>query len=427
MVSPPNSKNHSLFSARRATLLVIANAIGTGIFTTTGFVLEDLQSPTLVFGVWVLGALYSLLGVACYQELHRIYPGSGGEYNFLSRGLHPFLGHFGGWVSLVAGFSAPIAGSALAFSIYAQKAVGEFMNPTLLSSLVIVCIFVFHGFFSYVGFKIHDRFVWGKILGMVTLVGAAAVFAPWEPSAPHYSTSDVPMSSIANSFFWIAYAYSGWNAVYYVASEVAGSEAAIKKASYLGTAGVCLIYLAVNAVLLFSIDVTPLVGREEVVGIYLEQIFGHSAGHWLSALIAFGLVSTASALFITGPRVYARMAADGVLPRAFHVPPGTFPKNATILQAGLALCFLWSAQFEVILKFVGFSLSFCCVLAVSVILFAPRGRHSLFHRFLAFLFCGSTGWLVFKGIPGNLNVFYGVLALLGVSVISWLRRPKTAE
>jgi APA family basic amino acid/polyamine antiporter len=79
--------------------MVIANMIGTGVFTTSGFLLADLKSPERVLLVWVLGGVIALLGALCYGALGRRIPESGGEYLFLSRTLHPSLGYVAGWIS----------------------------------------------------------------------------------------------------------------------------------------------------------------------------------------------------------------------------------------------------------------------------------------------------------------------------------------
>jgi len=104
------------FHERRATSLIAANAIGTGIFTTTGFALRDLGSPWWVLAVWILGGVYSLLGVYSYSRLHKAFPGSGGEYHFLARGFHPWLGIFGGFIAVTMGFTGPLAGGCFAFA-----------------------------------------------------------------------------------------------------------------------------------------------------------------------------------------------------------------------------------------------------------------------------------------------------------------------
>ena len=101
-----------------ATAIVIANMIGTGIFTTTGFLAGDLGRPSLVLGIWVVGAIIAVAGCLCYSEMGVNLPESGGEYIFLREAWGPVWGFLSGWISFFAGFSAPIAAAALAFSEY---------------------------------------------------------------------------------------------------------------------------------------------------------------------------------------------------------------------------------------------------------------------------------------------------------------------
>ena len=63
--------------------LVVANMIGTGIFTTTGFLATDLGSSPLVLGIWVVGGVVALAGCLVYAELAVNLPRSGGEYVYL--------------------------------------------------------------------------------------------------------------------------------------------------------------------------------------------------------------------------------------------------------------------------------------------------------------------------------------------------------
>src|SRR5262245_45448414 len=101
-----------------ATALVVSNMIGVGIFTTTGFLAGDLAQPQLVIGIWIVGAILALAGALCYSELGTNFPRSGGEYVYLSEAWGPAWGFIDGWISFFAGFSAPIAAAALAFSAY---------------------------------------------------------------------------------------------------------------------------------------------------------------------------------------------------------------------------------------------------------------------------------------------------------------------
>lgn len=92
-----------------ATALVVSNMIGTGIFTTTGFLAGDLGDPYLILGIWLVGAVVALCGAFCYSELGVNFPSSGGEYVYLSRAYGLTWGFMSGWISFFAGFSAPIA------------------------------------------------------------------------------------------------------------------------------------------------------------------------------------------------------------------------------------------------------------------------------------------------------------------------------
>src|SRR5947209_6381080 len=101
-----------------ATALVISNMVGMGIFGTTGFMAGDLGSAGLILACWAVGALFAFAGALSYSELGINFPSSGGEYVYLTHAFGPEWGFMTGWISFFAGFSAPIAAAALAFSDY---------------------------------------------------------------------------------------------------------------------------------------------------------------------------------------------------------------------------------------------------------------------------------------------------------------------
>lgn len=387
-------KTHK-FAFTTAALLVVANCIGTGIFTTTGYLLAELKNPWVVFIVWCFAALYALLGVRCYQELHALYPGSGGEYHFLTEGWHFLLGRFAGFVSLVAGFSAPIAAAAMGFALYLNQFAPLPLSPVLVSTFLIVVLTALQLMAGENFFRLHNLFVIGKLVGLVLLVLLSWLWSPW--NFPTLDNIEFSANKMAHSFFWCAYAFSGWNAVYYVASEVIQEKSQVHRASFWGTIGVVTLYLCINIALLFTGDVSLLIGKPEVVAVFLNHTVGAQATTWLSLFIAFGLVSTTSALFITGPRVYARMAQDKALPAIFYCPPGKNPTASLWLQMILSLFIVWFLNFEQILHTTGFVLSLCSALAVSVLLRQLKFTRPLFWGALAF--CLATFWLVVMGLP----------------------------
>src|SRR6476659_4851447 len=123
--------------------IVIANIIGTGIFTSLGFQLNDIQSGFALLMLWVIGGIAALCGALCYGELAAAMPRSGGEYHFLSKIYHPALGFMAGFVSATVGFAAPVARAAMAFGQYFNRVFGT-GSPDVLSFVVVWIVTIFH-------------------------------------------------------------------------------------------------------------------------------------------------------------------------------------------------------------------------------------------------------------------------------------------
>src|SRR6266571_1584882 len=123
--------------------IVIANIIGTGIFTSLGFQLADIQSGFPLLMLWIIGGIAALCGALCYGELSAALPRSGGEYHFLSRIYHPALGFMAGFVSATVGLAAPIALAAMAFGTYFNGVFGA-GSPVVLSFVVVWIVTAFH-------------------------------------------------------------------------------------------------------------------------------------------------------------------------------------------------------------------------------------------------------------------------------------------
>jgi APA family basic amino acid/polyamine antiporter len=124
------------FSQRTAITLVIANMVGTGVFTSLGFQLLDIQHAGVILLLWLIGGVVALCGALCYAELGAALPRSGGEYNFLSRIYHPGVGFVSGWISVTVGFSAPTAAAAITAATYLRSVFPDL--PVVLTSVVLV-------------------------------------------------------------------------------------------------------------------------------------------------------------------------------------------------------------------------------------------------------------------------------------------------
>lgn len=385
-----------VFSKKRAMLLIVANSIGTGIFTTTGFALRDLQSPWLVLAVWCVGAIYSLLGVYSYATLHHKHPGSGGEYHFLSEGIHPALGIIAGFISVIAGFTAPLAAACIGFAVYLQRALPLPASNLTIAIAILTLVFLIHFFSHKKGMQWHDQFVFLKIGFFVTLIALAFLVSDWRLPPVDFKFN---IKSFANSFFWIAYAFSGWNAVYYIASEFLSDEKTVNQASYHGSLLVSLLYVLMNIPLLFGVNWEKLSGVPEVVAVFFELNTGFSVEQWMSALIAAGLLSTISAFLVIVPRIYSRMAEDKVLPRFFLFKAGEHPRKAFVFQYVITLTCLYFASFEFILHYAGFALTICSLLSVASLMLSKNIFKEKRKYIFPLLYILLTSLLVFYGGP----------------------------
>ena len=111
--------SRSAFGFWTLVCMVIANMIGAGVFTTSGFTIASVGSPMWVMVAWVIGGMIAVCGALSYGRLIQMIPEAGGEYLFLSRTLGPLWGFLAGWVSLIAGFTGAIAFAATTFESYA--------------------------------------------------------------------------------------------------------------------------------------------------------------------------------------------------------------------------------------------------------------------------------------------------------------------
>ena len=133
-----------------ATALVVANMVGVGVFTTSGFSLADLGRPEWVLLAWLVGGLIAMCGALSYGALARRMPESGGEYYFLSRLFHPSVGFLAGCVSLLAGFTVPIAAAALTMEAYITDSFEVPVSPGWIGTATITVAAVMHGVVSQI-------------------------------------------------------------------------------------------------------------------------------------------------------------------------------------------------------------------------------------------------------------------------------------
>jgi len=387
-------KQLSLFSL---TNIVAANMIGAGIFTTSGLLMEKLGNPLIMLSLWLAGGLFALCGALSYGELGTAMPEAGGEYVFLSRLYHPLAGFLSGWVSILVGFSAPIAASAIGFSEYLAGAfprllpvdgAGVFWKKGM-AILIILCFSLIHLLGLRIGTRIQNLltlFTIGMIVSLVLMgfcTGKGDFRNLFTGSGFQFNFSG--WKALGLSFMWITFAYSGWNASVYIGSEIKNPRRNLPLSLLLGTGLVTILYLFLNLFFIYAVSPQSMAGVIPVGSMAAQALFGPSVYRLFSMLIALTLISALSAFIILGPRVYFAMARSGhFFSMAAEINrKHRSPSTAIVFQGTIASIIVLSGTLEQILTYMGFSLGIFPILAVAGI-FRMRRKRS--HRGFSFGF-----------------------------------------
>ena len=417
------------FGFYSATALVVSNMIGTGIFTSTGFMAGDLGSSTIILAAWIVGGLFALAGALAYSELGVNFQRSGGEYVYLTAAYGPTWGFMTGWVSFFAGFSAPIAANALAFSDY----LGHFYPALKQSSAHVVGSGLFSLRFGYgqvlaaaliAAFTILNCLGVARVakvqvaLSAIKLVLIASFillgFAVGAGSWSHFSEPAVRTSpnglpvQFVVSLLWVMVAYSGWNAATYVAEEIEAPERTLPRAIAAGAGIVAVLYLGLNLVFIYSTPLEKMKGVLAIGALSAGNLFGPGVAGLFAALMALAIVSTVSAMVTIGPRVYYAMAQNrAFFPAAAEVHPQWHTPVPAILSQGACAILMTLTPFPDLMIYIGMSLTFFTVLAVASV-FVFRRREGNWRKLRAVSF-GYPIVPVAYVVVGTVMMLYGFI------------------
>jgi APA family basic amino acid/polyamine antiporter len=358
--------------------LVVANMIGAGVFTTSGLALGDLGSPLRVLAAWLIGGLLALCGALSYGALARLIPDSGGEYLYLSRIFHPCVGFIAGWISLLAGFTGAIAYAALTFAAYAIPASDTSLAPNIIATAAIGVAVLLHALRVRLGAWVQNAAVAVKMLLMLGFCAYATFgrgVSSWAGLTEIRNESyDIPPFSLATfalSLMWISFSYSGFNAAVYLAGEVPSARERIPRALMLGTTLTIVIYLALNAVFVLVPPFASAVSQEDIAAVAAEVVGGSVMANVVRLVIVLALFTSVSAMVMVGPRVYAKMADDGLFPPAFRIK-GETPTAAIVSQGVLAAAVVWLTGLRELLSYLGFTLGLSTAVTVAALFVAVR-------------------------------------------------------
>lgn len=429
--------------------------IGTGVFTSLGFQIAGFSSDggsshlsNSVFPLimlWIVGGILALTGALCYAELATALPKSGGEYHFLSRIYHPMVGFCTGLTSVTIGFTAPIAISALAFGQYicrAFPALSQAMpqhGEEIMAFLLVVAATAAHlRSLRFTGvFQAATTTMTVLLLISFVLFG----FSTSKPQPiifhPHETDWSLLLSgSFFSSLFWVMYSYSGWNAAAYIVEEVRDPAKSLPRALILGTGFVILLYVAVNAVFLYSTPTSALAGKFDVAHIAGIHIFGEEGARITSGLICVGLIANVSGMMWVGSRVTEAMGSNYPRLGVFGKVSATrVPYVALLFQFCIVAVLLFRKPDEIVnyVSSVLWFWSMLTVLGVIVLRFRepalPRPYKTWGYPFTPIIFGAVTVFCLIENYSHypTQTLIGAATVLLGIPIYLWVSRKTPTE
>ena len=428
------------FQHQTVTAVVIANMIGTGVFTSLGFQLLDIQSGFVILLLWALGGLIAVCGSMTYAELGSALPRSGGEYNFLTEIYHPSAGFISGWISATIGFSAPTALAAITFSTYLMTIFPEINNDWLRKiiacSLIVILAFI-HSSNRKSSGGLQMIFTVMKVGVIILFCFGAILFAkniqPVSFSPNSNDISTIFSGSFAVSLIYVSYAYTGWNAATYLSSEIERPQKYLPLILISGTTTVTVLYILLNFVFLSVAPIEDMQGKIEIGFIAAQSAFGGSVANFTGLVLSLLLISTVSAMTIAGPRVLQVIGEDfKVLNILSRKRKDGIPSTAIYIQSLIAIIFILSSSFESILVFAGFTLalnSFVTVIAVFVLRSKqpnlPKPYKTFGYPFTPLIYLALTGWtLYFVIINRPIEVLFSLGIILSGLIFYYISNRK---
>lgn len=412
------------FTPNTAIAVVVANMIGTGVFTSLGFQLLDIQSGFALLMLWVVGGVTALCGALTYAELGAALPRSGGEYNFLTHSYHPIAGFISGWISSTIGFAAPVALAAITFGAYLSS-VFPALSKSWLAVILIAILTLVHGSTHKNSAGLQWIFTLIKLL-LIALFCIAAVLIVEQPQPISFTPSNEDWQAILNGAFavsliYVSYAYNGWNAATYLSSELEKPQQSLPRILLTGTLLVLVAYVALNFVFLYSTPIESMQGKVEIGFVVAQSLFGETGAAMTGVIMSLLLISTVSAMTMAGPRVLHVIGEDFPIFRPLaKLNENGIPRRAIYFQSLIALLFVVTSSFESILVFSGFALAlnnFFAVLGIFILRFRqpdlPRPYKTWLYPFPPIVFLLLIGWTLFYILKQRPEE-----ALMSLSVVS---------
>jgi APA family basic amino acid/polyamine antiporter len=427
-----------------ATMIVMGGIVGAGIFINPYVVAEQLHTPMLILGVWLLGGLVAMLGAFVYAELAARRPAVGGQYAYLREAFHPMVGFLYGWVLLLVIQTGGMAAVTVTFARYLLELTGWHVSERIIIVVTIVLLTIINCMGVKLGSRMQSVLMVLKIGAIAGLIGAGLFLVRSPHPLLHPVLDRAPsfdlLTAVGAAMVPVLFAFGGWQTTNFIAEEIKDPRRNLSRALVLGVAGVIILYVGVNFVCVRTLGPQGLADTRVPATAVMRVAMGDSGAKLIALGIAVSTLGFLSQSVLTAPRVYFAMARDGLFFRdVARVTQKTHvPAAAIVLQSIWTIVVALSGRYDQILNYVvSMDFLFFGLTGASLFVFRRMQRNSDVpgyrapgHPFTTAVFV-LVSWLVVINTlykyPRNSLLGMFVL-LLGIPVYGfWAAKQKRGE
>ena len=420
--------------------IIVGMIIGSGIFGVPTLVAQQIGSSYLILLAWFLGGVLSLVGAMCYAELATAYPHAGGDYWYLNRAYGRWCGFLFAWTQLIVIRTGNTATMAYVFSEYATKLYAFPESRFLYAIAAVIILTGIHCVGVREGKLTQNLLTTAKVIGLTGVV-MVALFVKSTSSQP----GPLPVTTFGSFFLamiFIQFTYGGWQESAYVASEVRNPSRNLLLSLFLGSLFVTVIYVTLNAMLLWVAGPVGVAGSETIFADILSLVLGNWGSRLVSVLVMISTLGSLSAILFTSARINFALGSDHSLfsfMSRYNERTGS-PVTALLIQGGISLIMICSGGMQTMIEYTA-AASWVFFILTGVSLFVLRYKDRdidrpyrvHFYPLLPLLFIASSGMLLYSSLvyAGWGSVIGFVLVLAGLPVY-WVaqkynRRPATPD
>ena len=410
--------------------VTVGNSIGAGILRTPGDIASLLPNPWMFVGIWVVGALYAMLGANAVAELGTMLPRSGGLYLFARRAFGDYAGFVVGWMDWIS----TCASTAAIAIVVGESAAGLLALPSSRAAAIAMIVTTVVTALLMRGTKLGDRVQQltsaVKAVALLALVSVCFAYA----GRAHHAAAGIPLAphaAVATGFaaFLLAaqsviYTFDGWTGPVYFSEELDDPARQIPRSMFYGLLCVATIYLLINLAFVRAVATSALAGSPLAAATVAHALFGDRGATIVRLVVVVSIPSAVVACVLIASRVLYSLGRDGLgVPGTSALNTGGSPVVALGASGLVTLAFLATGTFETIIAIAAFFFVAdyaLCFIAIFRLRrrepAAPRPYRAIWHPWTTgFVLAGSLAFLVSAALADRRNS----LLAMGIVVVSY--------